>query len=98
MQFKEGVNFTDIHEAVSDPTLLAGLDYIFRKFGVEGAVITSARDGKHNEDSFHYKGQAIDLRTKHVLEALTKQIKEYLGTDYDVVLESDHIHIEWDPK
>ena len=98
MKFKEGVDFTDMHDAVSDPTLLAGLDYIFTKFGVEEAVITSARDGKHMEGSLHYKGQAIDLRTKHVLEALTKKIKEYVGSDYDVVLESEHIHLEWDPK
>jgi hypothetical protein len=30
--------------------------------------------------------------------AIRNQIKELLGPDYDVVIENDHIHIEYDPK
>jgi hypothetical protein len=98
MKFKAGVIWEDMHEAVSNSAFLADLDYIFKHFGVEEAVITSARDGVHQEDSFHYKGQAIDLRTHHVLDALTREIKRSLGVDYDVINEGDHIHVEYDPK
>ena len=65
-------------------------------------VITSASDGKHGPNSLHYKGQALDLRTRHLngqgLQAVYHKLKESLGEQFDVVLESDHIHVEWDPK
>jgi len=70
---------------------------IFKDFHVD-AVITSGVDGQHKIDSFHYKGLAIDLRTKSVLEELTKRLKDALGKEYDVIFEGDHIHIEYDPK
>ena len=69
-------------------------------------VITSGTDSKHGRASKHYIGNAIDLRT-HTLpggsmgEAATRArqwLADALGSEYDVVLESDHIHIEWDPK
>ena len=64
-------------------------------------VITSVLDGKHGKNSLHYSGNAFDIRTWiyttkeliYFVEDLTRE----LGKDYDVVLESDHIHIEYDP-
>jgi hypothetical protein len=32
------------------------------------------------------------------LQAVYLKLKESLGEQFDVVLESDHIHVEWDPK
>ena len=65
-------------------------------------TITSANDGLHKKNSKHYKNEAIDIRTRDMSEqnkVLTKVwIKKWLGMNYDVVLESDHIHIEYDPK
>lgn len=65
-------------------------------------VITSASDGVHGPNSLHYKGKALDLRTnnipRHALPALHADLKAALGPQFDVVLESDHIHVEWDPK
>lgn len=31
-------------------------------------------------------------------EAWVLRLKQFLGPDYDVVLERDHIHVEWDQK
>ena len=73
-----------------------------RCYGQYDCVITSASDGKHGLNSLHYKGQALDLRTRHLngqgLQAVYHKLKESLGEQFDVVLESDHIHVEWDPK
>jgi hypothetical protein len=63
-------------------------------------TITSANDGIHKKGSKHYENNAIDIRTRDMINrTLTqKQIAYTLGKDYDVILESDHIHIEYDPK
>ncbi len=61
-------------------------------------VVTSTYEGNHSESSLHYANLAIDIR-KNIMKPLSfKQIKRELGRDYDVILESDHIHIEYDPK
>ena len=69
-------------------------------YGQYDCVITSANDSKHGPNSLHYKGQALDLRTRHMngqgLQAVYHKLKEELGEQFDVVLESDHIHLEWD--
>lgn len=66
------------------------------------SVITSALDGKHSTNSLHYTGFALDYRTRHLLDGvprvLQRRISDCLGSEFDVVLESDHIHIEYDPK
>ena len=65
-------------------------------------VITSANDGKHGPKSKHYRGDAVDIRTRHLSADeeinIAHEIAQSLGKDFDVVLESDHLHIEYDPK
>lgn len=63
-------------------------------------TITSLTDGKHSVSSYHYTGDAVDLRLPSTVtrDQLLAQLKKALGTDYDVILEVDHIHIEYDPK
>jgi len=75
----------------------------FNEFGRE-MTVTSLRDGhEHKPKSLHNKGLAADLRTRHlgkdertlVFGRLKKHL-DYWG--YDVVLEPDHIHVEYQPK
>ena len=77
------------------------LDGIYAQSGYL-LVVTSITDGTHMDGSLHYKGQAVDIRTRDiatpVLNLIVKNIKESLGADYDVVLERDHLHLEYDPK
>ena len=62
-------------------------------------VVTSVIDGKHIRASIHYIGGAVDIRLpgEHGIAARNR-IAVRLGTDFDVVLEDNHIHIEWQPK
>lgn len=65
-------------------------------------VVTSILDGVHSSKSLHYKGLAFDMRThiytQYEISKLMGSLKYMLGISYDVVLEKDHIHIEYDPK
>lgn len=65
----------------------------------EELVLTSTFEGTHSPGSLHYCNDAIDMRTpgKKIAE-LVKDLKKRLGPDYDVILEGNHIHIEYDPK
>jgi len=64
--------------------------------------ITSAADGHHAARSLHYTGNAVDLRIRDLNSAEVSEwaylIKEMLGEDFDVVVEPDHIHLEYDTK
>ena len=65
-------------------------------------VITSGTDGFHMATSKHYTGDALDLRRFNMepvmLALFLVRLKERLGRNYDVILEKDHIHCEYDPK
>jgi len=74
---------------------------VFREHSRE-MVVTSGTDGKHSPGSLHYIGQAFDLRSRHIpqpdLDTIVTRCRERLPGSFDVVLESDHIHIEHQPK
>lgn len=74
------------------------VDQHYEKNG-ENLQITSVLDGKHMRASIHYIGGAFDASLpKMSPEATVHRIAHALGPDYDVVLEKDHIHVEWQPK
>jgi hypothetical protein len=97
--FKPGVNWNPT-EALQRAHNIAAV--IYNSLGVP-FVVTSGRDGQHMSGSLHYSGNAMDLR-RHDLDAkgvtgqAVNMLRSQLGGDYDVVLESDHIHVEYDPK
>jgi hypothetical protein len=101
MKIKEGVKLNGLNPIMT-LALLVVKDVYDKYAGVE-LVITSATDGKHSNASFHYIGNALDIRTRgfkaqeHKKEAADK-IRENLGQEFDVVLEKTHIHIEFQPK
>ena len=63
-------------------------------------VITSLLDGKHSETSLHYTGCAFDCRIyeESINESIVKDLKHKLNHHYDVVLEGNHIHVEFQPR
>lgn len=51
-------------------------------------------------DSKHKIGQAFDLGiwgVGEMVEQLARNLRQALGVEFDVVVEGDHIHIEFDP-
>jgi len=98
MQIKEGVNIRGLN--VKMRHVLRAADGIWENCGQE-LVVTAGLDGKHSKWSLHYYGMAVDLRSRYFSEATKKiaadALQEELGSDYDVVLHSTHIHVEYDP-
>lgn len=99
LRLKQGVRIHGIR-----PELLLALqisESVYREFDTE-LIVTSVIDGKHSAGSLHYTGSAVDLRIRHLpqnqVETVRDEIAERLGSDFDAVLESDHIHIEFQPK
>ncbi|QQX80840.1 hypothetical protein JK628_02910 [Shewanella sp. KX20019] len=77
-------------------------DQVYSEYGVE-MVVTSINDARHSKTSLHYSGQAADLRIFNLPdgkshEVLSKIKGKLLNDAFDVVLESDHIHLEFQPK
>lgn len=100
IQIKEGVSIIGL-----DPKLMMALiiaDQVYNDHGIEDCVLTSGTDSKHSDHSHHYKGLAIDIRTSNVEVAMRAPIvaviQKHLGNEYQVILENDHIHVEFDPK
>lgn len=99
MRWLDSVKFQEL----KPQTLLAiiRVDEVYKKFGYE-FWITSANDSQHKTNSLHYTGYAFDCRTKNVPAqlhvSLHAAIQACLGPQFDCVLESDHIHVEYDPK
>lgn len=77
---------------------LQKVDDVFRASKFE-LIITSTYEGNHDAGSLHYADEAFDIRKSDVSRyAIYHGIKEALGDDFDVVSESNHWHIEYDPK
>lgn len=77
-------------------------DSVFKEHGSE-LIITSIFDSHDDRPkSLHHKGYAVDLRTRHLRtgegDIIKNKIQVWLGGAYDVILEKDHIHMEFDPK
>ena len=90
--------------AGAEPEILYGMivvQEVFREHRCE-MVVTSVTDGTHSPGSLHYIGHAFDLRLYNIpqatLDAIIAQCRERLPGSFDVVIESDHIHIEHQPK
>lgn len=62
--------------------------------------VNSAADSTHGSTSLHPLDLAWDLDTAgdrpEDIAKLARFLKAYLPTDYDVVLEVDHVHVEFD--
>ena len=65
----------------------------------EELTITSTYEGNHGVGSLHYADEAYDIRRPLGVQLSNMSLlRDSLGSDYDVVLNINHIHIEYDPK
>ena len=103
IHLKEGVVIGEMKPQLLDALLTIGR--VFDKFNYT-LVITSLSDGKHmgngSGNSLHPRGYAADLRSRDMRVAdvgiVRNEMSRALGPAYQVVLEADHIHLEYDPQ
>ena len=61
-------------------------------------IVTSGYGGKHSPGSSHYSGKAFDVRIRDFpgqVETWVDRITRALGDRYFVLLEPNHIHVQW---
>ena len=100
MIVKEGTTLRGLQPAMQLANCAAEL--VWNRHGKE-CVITAGVEFGHSRGSKHPDGDACDYRTRYFRDQAEKErvrneLAQALGTDYDVVLESDHIHCEYDPR
>ncbi len=62
-------------------------------------AVSSTYEGNHPPHLKHYGHDAYDVSLSNIVGHLPQScIKQKLGPDFDVVFESNLIHIEYDPK
>lgn len=102
LMFKEGVRFPPVASPIY--MAIAVANEVYEEAGHD-CVVTSIWDGAHSTASLHWVGHACDLRTvaagirddeaQVIAQILTHRLPD---NEFDVVVESDHIHVEYQPK
>ena len=77
-------------------------DQVAKEHGQELVITSGSEAIKHSITSLHFSGDAFDMRTRFWSASEVKQVRDEiaarLGRHFDVVIEGDHIHIEYQPK
>lgn len=98
MKLKKGVRLTGLQPVMVLAATIADKIYLF--YGEE-LVITSAVDGIHSKTSRHFLGFALDFRTRYFTHEkilqVAQDLRDALGDDFYVRVESDHIHVSFKP-
>ena len=96
MLIKAGVDISRLNREIRRS--LPKVEAVYNQY-LEEFVITSTFEGNHGAGSLHYADDAYDVGLpEENPEEIYLAIKEDLGASFDVVLERDHIHLEYDPK
>ena len=96
MLIKAGVDISRLNREIRRS--LPKVEAVYNQY-LEEFVITSTFEGTHGAGSLHYSNDAYDVGLpEENPEEIYLAIKEDLGASFDVVLERDHIHLEYDPK
>jgi hypothetical protein len=70
----------------------------FSRTGAKELRITAIRNGStHLPESFHSTGDAVDFEVIIDSTYDIDKLRKELGNNFDVVIEKDHIHVEYDP-
>lgn len=99
VQIKNGAQMIGLQIEMRPVLVIA--NRMWKKYKQE-LVITEGTGGTHSAGSLHYYGYALDFRTRYFDKPIQKKIRDELalalGSQYDVILHSSHIHVEYDPK
>lgn len=99
LSLKEGVRIQGLRSEIVLAIIIA--NGIYQNHDLD-CTVTSIIDGKHSASSLHYTGCAFDLRTRNIPNTalqgrIRMELAQALGQDFDVLLEVDHIHVEYQP-
>jgi hypothetical protein len=101
MKLKHGASLDGLHPQMY--YALGVVRVVWLVWGRGEPVITCTTGGEHCQRSLHPNGRAVDIRTRDLSAEMAvamayrcKNLLAYLG--FDVVLELDHLHIEYDPQ
>lgn len=98
MNIKHGVSVRGLR-----PEILLGLLIAADTYAEHGELnrfyITSGTEPATGRKlgSRHNVGLAVDLRRPYKATEIVHELRGRLGDEYDVVLEKDHIHLEYEP-
>jgi len=100
-QFLPNVNWSGVGREIRYAIDVANEVYL--AIAGQPVVVTSLNDSVHMPGSLHYAGSAADLRTHTLSGDQVQRVWSALNArlywqGFDVVLESNHIHVEYDPK
>ena len=103
MRCKEGVTLFGVKPEMV--IALSIINEVYKEVVGQGVTITAVTDGKHKGHQ-HSLGYAIDCRTRDddsitqwsnaTKQKLARKIRERLTDEFDVVVHSTHIHVEFD--
>jgi len=98
MRHKTGISVRGIRPEILAARMVAA--HIWKRYGQE-LVITSGSEGKHSKGSSHYRGEAEDYRTRYFdplsVQGIADELQDALGDEYQVIVETTHIHVQWKP-
>lgn len=96
MLIKAGVDISRLKKGAR--VALGIVNKIYESHNQE-VVVTSTYEGNHSASSLHYGNDAFDVRFPVQFPGtVLAGVRAALGPEYDLVEETDHIHIEYDPK
>jgi hypothetical protein len=98
MKIKEGVSLCGLHIVMRK--VLQEAESIWKGLGQELVVTSGTEPSEHLAGSLHYYGLALDFRTRYFDEgqrhlAFNKLSLALADYSYTVVLEEDHIHVQY---
>ena len=96
MLLKAGVDISRLNREIR--RTLKVIDAMCEKEKQE-VIVTSTYEGNHSPSSLHYSNDAIDIRYIHPKDGslFAPKLRQVLGSDFDIIEETSHIHIEYDP-
>ena len=98
MKVKEGVSLLNLQPQIVFAMQVA--DGVYSEYGYEMVITCVWREG--GKSSLHPYGYAFDIRSNNIdnssVSAVWHKLAQNLGNEFDVVLERDHIHVEWDHR
>jgi len=101
MKLKHGVSLDGLQPQMY--YALGVVRAVWMAWGRRDPVVTCTIGGEHCPRSLHPNGRAVDIRTRDLPAEMAaamayrcKNLLSYLG--FDVVLEVNHLHIEYDPR